>query len=289
MVGLTNPPRGPPPRAGNHVVAWVPWGACSSAQSTSDLARLHESSGISTQFARKAFLRPRRRKTVNTIGVCYRILCALVCLLALPSLGKAAGTCGFEHEMAAHDWLSARAAAKRPAVGYADLAPLPKALAASVLHRLPPHQQAAIWRERLAARATEVHPDQQGAIIESAGLITADLFARAARKGGNAVRGEIDLIVDTLSRSLGPGDVATTLSIGTMARPSNAGILEKTDPPNCNCYDSSECHGFMSCIENEEVAPCETQNWGCGYFFLFSCKGLCCYWMSLPGGGHWVC
>lgn len=230
---------------------------------------------------------------MNTINYRPRAILGFVCILALalPSLGKASGSCGFEQEMAAHDWLSTRAASTRTPIGYGELAPLPKALAAAVLHRLPPQQQAAIWRQRLAVRAKEAHPDQQEAVYESASLITADLFARAARQGGDAVSVEIGLIVDTLSRSFGPRDIAEILSMGTMAPPPIARAFEKDDPdpePRCNCYDSSDCFGQFSCIPDEQL-PCEYRNWGCGYFFLFPCTGRCCFWMNVPGGGHWAC
>jgi hypothetical protein len=194
---------------------------------------------------------------------------------------------------------------------YDHVLAFPAAYRRAILHKLPPQEQAALWATHLARALTHI-PDlgiDQHRWLESLVLrLRTDGLPSPNSSDLDDLGREITLRfgkrpdVVRLFTQFGPNEGRYTRSLTaswlTLTDVVRRSIVVSAQSNDCNCSlqdDWCPAHysgpGYAWCEDPDEYNYCPScqEHWGCGWFFLRTCNGVCAHCEQWPPTGEWFC
>jgi hypothetical protein len=172
-----------------------------------------------------------------------------------------------------------------------------------IVASLTPEQKAAFWHEYLAGKAEDsrLSDDQRSYLRQVVSALTTKYFETGeadarlnallkesgARLGAQRnvlspngfVQGTDRVVGAELRQSVMALRVRMTERLSTLAT-AEAGLM-LMQGCNCNALDQDYCSwrhdGTIACCPNPDQFPvCQGSSWGCGFFGIAPCSGVCC-------------
>ncbi len=193
---------------------------------------------------------------------------------------------------------------------YDGLLAFPKAYRNAIFNVLPANAKARIWRTHLdralTASASTLTDSQRAFVARARDLIKSEyyvrprppavqeevsqLFAEAGVLFANSPRKSILLELDGPVSLAGFRMDATLLHLkATLGRSLVASAQEWINCGDCKCAIDYQfvwtCPMAGNCMYPPYPYYCQERSWGCGWFGLLQCNGLCCSW----DGGSCYC
>jgi hypothetical protein len=164
----------------------------------------------------------------------------------------------------------------------------PFAYRRALMARLPATAQARVWQNHINAYI-QANPSLPGASVTAlrnvAGMLTGDLLSNPTDAQRSALQAAGALVQTLLGRDvawdlmyqLGPPDgAATTAAVPLTMRLKeylNDKLTLLARDSDCECAMNFGCYDMNSHCSQE--LSCNVTSWGCGWFWLYTCNGLC--------------
>lgn len=195
--------------------------------------------------------------------------------------------------------------------GYDDFIAFPDTYRRAMLHKLTPKQQSALWAthlERALTQSPELNADQRRWLGEIVHRLRRTGLPKPDSAEYEAMGNEITQYFGGSSQlrlftQLGPDRGSYSRNLGAawlnFKDAVRSSIVANAESGDCNCRTTDDwcpAHysgpGYAWCEDPEEYNWCPScqERWGCGWWLLGTCDGMCSHCIEAPpGSGEWAC